>query len=284
MTLKTIYITRHGFRLNWQTTIWKSPTGFPRDPPLAAYGEEQAIELATYFSSLPENERPTAIYSSPYYRCLQTAYPTSVALKLPIYVEHGLGEWYSPVKANTGLHPRPVSAAELKPYFDTIDTNWAPTYLVSRKGESVPDLYRRGEIFMDAFIRRVNEGGFGGGHERVLLVSHAATVITLAQALLGDTTIGRELRVGCCTLSTLDKQGTAIQQDSIGSNVWTARGKLATADFLTNGVERDWGMADIETRNGVVVEDDGVPGTNGEEDIEFGIQRWNTLNHSTSKM
>ncbi|CAG8604114.1 6889_t:CDS:2 [Acaulospora colombiana] len=172
--------------------------------------------------------------------------------------------------------------AELKPFFDNIDTSWNPTFLVSRKGESVPDLYRRGELFMDAFIRRINEGGFGGDHERVLLVSHAATVITLAQALLGDTAIGRELRVGCCTLSTFDRHETAAQEDTIGSDVWKARGKLATADFLTNGVERDWGMADIETKNGVVVEDDGVPGTNGEEDIDFGLQKWNA--HSASRM
>jgi transcription factor C subunit 7 len=217
-------------------------------------------------------------------RCLQTAYPTSVALQLPIYVEHGLGEWYSPVKAGTGLHPRPVSAAELEPYFDTIDTSWTPTFLVTRKGESVPELYNRGELVMDAFIQRVDEGGIGGSHERVLLVSHAATVITLAQALLGDTTIGRELRVGCCTLSTFDRLESDTQEEVIGSKAWKARGQLATAAFLTNGVERDWGIADRETLNGILVEDDGVPGTEGEDDIEFGVQKWKATNHSASKM
>ena len=41
-------------------------TGLPRDPPLAAFGHTQAQELADYFLSLPEEERPTAIFSSPY--------------------------------------------------------------------------------------------------------------------------------------------------------------------------------------------------------------------------
>ncbi|KAG8961293.1 hypothetical protein FRC03_005551 [Tulasnella sp. 419] len=87
--LETVYIARHGFRLNWVTTNWTSATGLPRDPPLASYGVDQAKELANYFLSLPEDQRPTAIYSSPYYRCLQTAAPTAAALKLPLYVEHG---------------------------------------------------------------------------------------------------------------------------------------------------------------------------------------------------
>ncbi|KAL4243532.1 Histidine phosphatase superfamily protein [Abortiporus biennis] len=100
--VETIYIARHGYRLNWDTTIWKSETGLPRDPPLAAYGVSQAEELAQHFLSLPEDERPTIIFSSPYYRCLQTARPVSKALGLPIYVEHGLSEWYSPT--NLG-HP-----------------------------------------------------------------------------------------------------------------------------------------------------------------------------------
>lgn len=40
--------------------------GLPRDPPLAAFGHTQAQELADFFLSLPEAERPTAIFSSPY--------------------------------------------------------------------------------------------------------------------------------------------------------------------------------------------------------------------------
>lgn len=282
--IKTIYIARHGFRLNWQTNIWKSPTGYPRDPPLASYGDEQAAELATYLSSLPEDQRPTAIYSSPYYRCLQTVNPTANALDLPIHVEHGLSEWYSPVKEGTGLHPKPVPAEKLVRFFDRIDPSYSPTFLVTRKGESVPDLYRRGEEFLAAFIQRLERDTSASRHERILLVTHAATVITLAQALLGDESIRRTLRVGCCTLSTFDRVSDSVDGVPLGNSVWAARGNLAIADFLTNGVERDWGMNDIEVLDGVVVEDDGVPGTQGEEDVAFGVQSWGSNSQSLSKM
>lgn len=208
-------------------------------------------------------------------RCLQTAKPTATALSIPIFVEQGIGEWYSPVKAGTGLHPRPISAQELLLYFDVIDPSWTPTYLVTRKGELVSDLYTRAEEFLKAFVERVESKGVGGGHERVLLVSHAATVIALAQALLQDDSIGRTLRVGCCTLTIFDHKGTTTEDGTVlGSSIWQPRGELAFGNFLTNGIERDWGMEDIDAVNGVVVEDHGVPGTEGEEDVVPGVQPW----------
>jgi hypothetical protein len=36
--IENIYIARHGFRANWVSDVWESPTGMARDPPLAAYG------------------------------------------------------------------------------------------------------------------------------------------------------------------------------------------------------------------------------------------------------
>ncbi|KAG8845266.1 hypothetical protein FRB91_001910 [Serendipita sp. 411] len=214
-------------------------------------------------------------------RCLQTAKPTAIALGVPLFVEPGIQEWYSNVKAGTGLHPRPVSAQELVPYFDIIDPKWTPTFLVTRKGESVPDLYRRGEEFLKAFIARVDQAG---SHERVLLVSHAATVITLAQALLGNKEVGRTLRVGCCTLSTFKRKDGGDQHALIGDETWEAIGELARGDFLPNGIERDWGMVDIELKDGVVIDDDGVPGTENEVDVVPGPQDWGQSTSNIARM
>lgn len=51
----------------------KSPTGIPTDPPLTSKGVQQSKELAEYLSSI---EPPIdVIYSSPFYRCLQTLKP-----------------------------------------------------------------------------------------------------------------------------------------------------------------------------------------------------------------
>lgn len=56
----------------------RTPTGIPTDPPLAAKGVEQSKELAEYLCSLePPIDR---IYSSPFYRCLQTLKPTAERL------------------------------------------------------------------------------------------------------------------------------------------------------------------------------------------------------------
>ncbi|KAJ7110169.1 histidine phosphatase superfamily [Mycena epipterygia] len=264
--IETIYIARHGFRMNWINSTWKSETGLPRDPPLAAFGVTQAEELAAYFLGLPAEQRPTAIFSSPYYRCLQTSKPVSAALGVPIYVEHGLSEWYSPVAEGTGLHPRPGSAAELVPYFpDAIDADaWASVWYPSRRGEDVAEVHARVGGFLDVFVPEV-ERKFAGQHTRVLLVSHAATTIALARALVGDRAL--PLRVGCCSLTEVVRKHDVIP--ILGG--WDAR-RLADGAHLKEGSSREWGFEDIEISNGLVVADPGVPGTEHELDAPVGSQ------------
>ncbi|KAJ7181708.1 phosphoglycerate mutase-like protein [Mycena crocata] len=264
--IETIYIARHGFRMNWINSTWKSETGLPRDPPLAAFGVTQAQELADYFLTLPEDQRPTAIFSSPYYRCLQTSQPTSIALGVPIYVEHGISEWYSPVAPGTGLHPRPGSATSLQAYFPgRIDAaSWSSVYYPPRVGEDVAEVHARAGAFLDAFVPAV-ERAFPGAHRRVLLVSHAATTIALARALVGDREL--PLRAGCCSLTEVVRKRDVIPV--LGG--WDAV-RLADGEHLKDGTSRDWGFEDIEIYNGEVVADPGVPGTEDEIDDRVGAQ------------
>ncbi|KAI9063023.1 phosphoglycerate mutase-like protein [Trametes sanguinea] len=264
MTVETIYIARHGYRMNWVTNDWQSMTGLPRDPPLAVYGLNQAQELADYFLSLPEDERPTIILSSPYYRCLQTAVPTAQKLDLPLYVEHGLSEWYSPVAPGTGLHPRPASASELRAYFPEIDDSWKSIYYPSRKGEDVPAVHDRANGLMRALIPTI-ERKFSGKHKRVLLVSHAATVIALTRELVGNREL--PLRVGCCSITELHRQPGATS--SVGS--WVAK-RLADGAHLKDGASRDWGFEDIVIQDGHVINDSGQPGTENDQDEPVGLQ------------
>ncbi|KAI0068351.1 phosphoglycerate mutase-like protein [Artomyces pyxidatus] len=262
--VERIYILRHGFRLNWVTTEWKSVTGLPRDPPLAAFGETQAHECAQYFLSLPEDERPTAIFSSPYYRCLQTSKPTSEALGVPIYVEHGLSEWYSPVAPNTGLHPRPGPASALQTYFPQIEDSWSSIWYPSRKGEDVTEVHDRTAGFLDVFVPEVRRR-FQGAHKHILLVSHAATVITLARELVGDRSL--PLRIPCCSLTITEKKPDA--EKVLGA--WEAR-LLADGSHLKEGSQRDWGFEDIQIADGKVINDHGIPGTEHELDHPVGSQ------------
>jgi transcription factor C subunit 7 len=249
--IDTIYILRHGFRINWTTDSWASVTGLPRDPPLAAFGETQAQEVADHFQSLPVEERPTAIFSSPFYRCIQTSKPIAQALGLPIFIEHGISEWYSPIVPGTGLHPRPASATSLQAFFPEINDSWSSVWYPSRKGEDVDEVHERTAGFLEAFIPEV-ERRMPTTHSRILLVSHAATVITLIRELAGD----RELpvKIGCCTLTDLKRKIDA--KEVLGT--WAVKA-LASGNHLRDGILREWGFADILISNGKVIEDPGVP-------------------------
>ncbi|KAG6911932.1 hypothetical protein DXG01_000179 [Tephrocybe rancida] len=202
----------------------------------------------------------------PYFLLRSTTQPVSSALGLPIYVEHGLAEWFSPVAPGTGLHPRPGSAESLRQYFTDINTEWSSVWYASRKGEDVDEIHDRIDGFLDAFAVEI-ERKFPGKHTRVLFVSHAATAIALTRSLLGD----REfpIRVGCCSISEFDR--TLGNQRMVGA--WKAK-RLADGSHLKDGASRDWGFEDIEIAQGKVVDDPGVPGSEAldERDEPVGSQ------------
>ncbi|KJA29196.1 hypothetical protein HYPSUDRAFT_50685 [Hypholoma sublateritium FD-334 SS-4] len=266
--VEKVYVARHGFRLNWVSTAWKSPTGLPRDPPLTAYGETQAQELCEYFMSFPEHERPTAIFSSPYYRCLQTSRPLARALGIPIYVEHGIAEWYSPVEPGTGLHPRPGPTGALHALFPEIDPAWRTLFYPSRKGETVDELHVRIDAFLRAFRPALAARVPAERRRRLLFVTHAATTIALVRTLVGDAQL--HMKVGCCSLTELDRRERADRSDRL-VGAWTPVA-LAAGDHLKGGISREWGFEDIEVEKGRVVEDPGVPGTEHERDEPIGLQ------------
>ena len=165
--------------------------------------------------------------------------PHSSLNRLP---DAGVGEWYTPVISNTGLHPRPTNATALKAIVPTVDDSWSSTWYVSRNGETVDELYARTRGFLGAFVPRLESTT--EGHERILLVGHAASAIALVHSLVGD---NMPLRVGCATVSVLDR----TKDDDVLA-AWTPVGDLAMGDFLSGGVQRDWGMEDVQLQGGEV--------------------------------
>ncbi|KAI0002099.1 phosphoglycerate mutase-like protein [Russula vinacea] len=259
MTLETIYILRH---VNWVTAEWTSVTGLPRDPQLAAFGEVQAKEVADYFLSLPEDQRPTAIFSSPII-AVANVETHGNALGIPIYAEHGLSEWYYPVEPGTGLHPRPSSASALKAYFPEIDDSWSSVWYPSRKGEDTAALHDRLSGFLSALIPEVQRR-FAGAHKRILLVGHAATVVALARELVGDRSLS--FQAACCSLTVLDRKDAVA-----GVGGWTVK-VLGDGSHLKDGLLRGWGFEDAAIEKGVVVTEHGEPGTENEQDEPVGSQ------------
>lgn len=123
----------------------------------------------------------------------------------------------------------------------------------------------------------------GGKHRKILLVSHAATVIALTRELMGDGAL--PMRVACCSLTTLKRPKEDVHQ-AVG--VWMAQ-DLAVGHFLRGGLERDWGLEDVELNGrevsvicllpfeliihySQVVNDPGDPGTEKDVQEAVGLQ------------
>ncbi|EED21358.1 phosphoglycerate mutase family protein [Talaromyces stipitatus ATCC 10500] len=223
MPLDTIYLVRHGHRMNWTidyaTGIYHStfltPTGNPADPTLTAHGVRQSQELAAYLlSGEYPGPKPWRIYSSPFYRCLQTIKPSVEALdvedsgtgktKRGVRIENGLGEWFG---ASTYFdHPSPASISELHQHFPTIIPDPASGYndivhvIPSTRGETIPQLHNRVATTLaaiiadaDADIRAEEEQEARNGNDKealssksILICSHAATLIAMGRALTGN--------------------------------------------------------------------------------------------------
>ncbi|EPQ29525.1 uncharacterized protein PFL1_02744 [Pseudozyma flocculosa PF-1] len=234
--LKTIYTCRHGFRMNWQGAELFLPTGRPRDPVLTAHGLNQARDLARYIASLPHEEQPQLIISSPYYRCLQTAQPTAKLLGLELVAEPGLAEWFPPAPLSTGVHPVPARAATMKEFVPTLSLSWSPLLYPPVEGETIPQLHARARRILELIQQRCAELGV----ERVLLCSHAATLIAMGRVLLDDDGDGQrtvDINVGTATLSKYVRTA---------SDASTWRQELnGDGSFLPHGPERNWEFAHV---------------------------------------
>ncbi|KDN42294.1 phosphoglycerate mutase-like protein [Tilletiaria anomala UBC 951] len=235
--VERIYVVRHGFRMNWQGNETFPITGRPRDPVLTAHGLDQARCLAQYFLSLPEAEQPQLVISSRYYRCMQTAFPTAKALGLQLLPEPGLSEWFPPAwPPDSGKHPFPPSVEDLEEQFppNAISRTWRPLLYASPQGETAEQLHKRTKRFLSLLEARCEQIGV----KRVLLCSHAATIIALGRSILAESagTDGRGYPIGAGTAS-LSLYVRGEQGGDAGR--WTQL-LNGSADHLPEGVEREW--------------------------------------------
>lgn len=88
----SVWIVRHGERIDSVDKSWKTTAERPHDPPLTPLGIEQAAASGRAL----RGHRLDVIFTSPFLRCVQTALAIAEALgpDAPrIQVEPGLGEW-----------------------------------------------------------------------------------------------------------------------------------------------------------------------------------------------
>ncbi|POR34079.1 Transcription factor tau 55 kDa subunit [Tolypocladium paradoxum] len=271
MPLEKIYVTRHGFRSNWlvdpatgtYSAYVPSPTGIPADPTLTSHGVKQARELARHLLTLdPPIE---AVYSSPFYRCLETLGPfmdlrlqkedeggpvsgNNAAAK--IRPEHGIQEWFGSAPFD---HPRPATTDVLKSLFPALDEGYVSAVAPSRRGETLAQLQDRVAVALRAIIARCD----ADGTRAVVLCTHAAVVIVLGRILTGqvpETIDAEDFHAFTCGLSVYRRKshGEGEGGDDRGSPSAVSVGTDASiiggwhcelnsdCSFLSGGEERGW--------------------------------------------
>jgi transcription factor C subunit 7 len=199
------------------TAAISSPTGIAADPTLTAHGVGQAKQLAAHLRTVdPPIER---VYSSPYYRCLQTVEPfvtqdgsSPQGWRLRIRGEPGVGEWYG---AAPFEHPTSAAPEVLKTLFPSLDLDYAPVTRPTRMGESLSELHDRVAATMHGIISQCDKEGV----RAILVCTHAAVVIALGRVLTGimpDNVEVEDFRAFTCGLSVYRRDAAATKTNSPG--------------------------------------------------------------------
>jgi transcription factor C subunit 7 len=208
----------------YSTTV-PSPTGIPNDPPLTSHGVDQAKQLASHL--LVVDPQIDQVYSSPFYRCLQTIAPfvraknetssgnavrsrlaTSEAPPVPgIRAEQGFGEWFGLAPFE---HPAAAPLTMLQASFPEMDSDYQSQVLPCRYGESLVQLHNRVAAALRAIIKRSDEEG----HKAVVICSHAAVIISIGRVLTGripEQVEEEDFFAYTCGLSTYERLGGNIR-------------------------------------------------------------------------
>lgn len=234
---------------------------------------DQSKELASHLSKI---EPPVdVVYSSPFYRCLQTLAPTVSALnegrsedsKLLIHAENGLGEFYGLARFD---HPSPATLDVLATHFpDHLKKDYSEILIrPSVNGESLETLHNRIAYALHHVIKRLDRDP--KGPKSLLICTHAASMICIGRALTGrmPEDMGEDdFRCFTCALSKFtrrekserpetnaetkpeeDQIWESTQPESIPDVKWQGKGVQGGWDceingdcsFLSQGEERGW--------------------------------------------
>ncbi|KAJ5747076.1 uncharacterized protein N7511_008772 [Penicillium nucicola] len=287
MPLDTIYLTRHGHRLNWTIDIrtgtykaqFPTPTGNPVDPALTSHGVRQSHELAEHIAAPQFHPKPFRVYSSPFYRCLQTIQPSVEQLKrisiqsgnsqqngpgsidkhadLDVRIENGLGEWFG--ATNFFDHPAHPIPKEMSIHFPTLISEsslekYKPLLMPSRRGETISQLHNRVATVLQGIITDIDAEITALEAElpldqrtskSVLICAHAAPLIAMGRALTGrmpDDSSEEDFNVFTAGLSTFNRRGSvtpSVKGDSYGPNGESALAE-GTRFLRASGDIPDW--------------------------------------------
>jgi transcription factor C subunit 7 len=236
----------------------------PADVALTAHGVDQARELADHLMELqPPIDR---VYSSPYYRCLQTIEPfiqktmvkdgpaatNSRQQRLDIKPETGLVEWFGTAPFD---QPLPATATVLKDYFSDLDLSYKALLEPPRRGETIMQLHDRLALAVGRIIDQCDADGV----RTVLLCTHAAAIIALGRVLTGcmpDDPDANDFKAFTCGLSRYRRRSGPWKSSIVGTGTGPGRPESwrdghgvrggwdaelnSDCSFLSGGEERGW--------------------------------------------
>lgn len=162
---KNIYLIRHCNRLDSDEPDWRSLTIFPHQVPLSTKGVFQAHELGEFF----RNINVDAIFSSPFLRCVQTAFPVSCTTFKSIKVDNRLSEW---LKVDWfDEKPDFLSVKELFNFNPTVDLKYNPGNIPSYPEENK---YSEVKNRVDAFWNSIPPD-----YSNIVIVTHGTPIMLL---------------------------------------------------------------------------------------------------------
>ncbi|KAI9357225.1 histidine phosphatase superfamily [Pilaira anomala] len=222
MVLKEIYITRHGFREDWVNPNPPLPTHLPNDPPLSKLGRSQAKELANFL----KHKSIDRIYSSPFYRVLETVYPLVKECNMPLYIDNSMAEW---VGLAHGRYLPSAPLPELKQLFPKLDIEHHTSSIpLPEEAETVHDCHLRVKRGLDKLIDSLDSEEDPESPHTILLAGHAASVICAVRALLNNAQFF--VKCGTCSLTHLVRNPDLT---------WTLVSN-GDCQHLSQGEQRSW--------------------------------------------
>ena len=186
---QTVWIARHGNRLDFVNPEWFNTAERRYDPPLSEDGFVQAVELGQRL----KDENIAHIFASPFLRTIQTASEIAQILDLPIKLEAGLGEWRNPewMTQKPETHPQDLLADE----YPSIDWSYQSVITPSYP-ETKEDVNHRTAKTLDKLVANYSED--------ILIVGHGASVHGVTYGLVPDTPY---FKVSLCCLTKVVANG-----------------------------------------------------------------------------
>jgi broad specificity phosphatase PhoE len=165
----TLWVVRHGYRIDFSDPHWRTSAENPYNPPLAPVGFEQAAETGELFKS----ESIDHIIASPFLRTIQTANIIAEKIGKKVILEAGLSEWLT--GRDFDYRPKlddPYDLVEDYPFVDPVS------------GHLVHPEYPEDRFMLDRRIKKTLTGLIEKYGSNLLLISHGSPIRSIFKVLV----------------------------------------------------------------------------------------------------